>query len=84
MSVKCVLNVRCNATIRVLLKLFSFYLADNHKSITHGLGRYPDFVVVQLKLSNGYISEAGGKTEQLFAMISRMCLFLLLQYDLEQ
>ncbi|XP_056016994.1 uncharacterized protein LOC130053648 [Ostrea edulis] len=36
--------------------------ADNHKSITHGLGRYPDFVVVQLKLSNGYISEAGGVT----------------------
>jgi hypothetical protein len=34
---------------------------DNQKAITHGLGKYPDFVVVQLKLSNGYVSEAGGK-----------------------
>jgi hypothetical protein len=36
---------------------------NNHKAITHGLSRYPDFVVVQLKLSNGYVSEAGGKNK---------------------
>ncbi|XP_062573083.1 uncharacterized protein LOC134235014 isoform X2 [Saccostrea cucullata] len=29
-------------------------------SIPHHIGYYPDFVVVQLKLSNGYISEAQG------------------------
>nr|XP_022310970.1 uncharacterized protein LOC111116274 [Crassostrea virginica] len=35
---------------------------DSYKSFTHGLGRYPDLVVVQLKMNNGYVSEAGGVT----------------------
>lgn len=30
--------------------------------MTHGLSRYPDLVVVQLKMSDGYVSEAGGVT----------------------
>ena len=48
-----------------LRQVFNFtfnFSASEYKTITHGLGRYPDLVVVQLLLSNGYISEAGGKT----------------------
>lgn len=36
------------------------FKANNYQSLSHGMGRYPDLVVVQLKLTNGYVSEAGG------------------------
>lgn len=34
---------------------------NNYQSLFHGIGRYPDLVVAQLKLTNGYVSEAGGE-----------------------
>lgn len=47
--------------------------ANNYQSLSHGMGRYPDLVVVQLKLTNGYVSEAGGTKcyIQLFDFLSQ-------------
>ncbi|XP_061195953.1 sushi, von Willebrand factor type A, EGF and pentraxin domain-containing protein 1-like [Saccostrea echinata] len=42
--------------------LNAFKPGDSYKTITHELGRTPDFVVVQLKMTNGYVSEATGVT----------------------
>ncbi|XP_062587110.1 uncharacterized protein LOC134248727 [Saccostrea cucullata] len=39
-----------------------FKPGDSYKTITHGLVKTPDFVVVQLKMDNGYMSEAAGVT----------------------
>lgn len=38
----------------------SLFKGLNVKFISHGLGTVPDLVVVQVVMSNGYISEAGG------------------------
>lgn len=34
--------------------------ASPYADVQHGLGVYPDFVTVQLTLSDGYVSEAQG------------------------
>lgn len=34
--------------------------ASPYADVPHGLGVYPDFVTVQLTLSDGYVSEAQG------------------------
>lgn len=45
----------------VLFPVLYILTVNNHQSLSHGIGRYPDLVVVQLKLNNGYVSEAGGE-----------------------
>lgn len=45
----------------VLLPVLYILTVNNYQSLSHGIGRYPDLVVVQLKLNNGYVSEAGGE-----------------------
>ncbi|XP_062609278.1 uncharacterized protein LOC134271029, partial [Saccostrea cucullata] len=48
---------------------------ESYKTITHGLGKNPDFVVVQLKMTNGYVSEAAGVTfnSQVFKTRETIC-----------
>lgn len=38
----------------------SLFKGLNFKFVSHGLETVPDLVVVQVVMSNGYISEAGG------------------------
>lgn len=45
----------------VLFPVFYILTVNSYQSLSHGIGRYPDLVVVQLKLNNGYVSEAGGE-----------------------
>lgn len=40
---------------------------SSYTDIPHNIGYYPDLVIVQLKLPNGYISEAQGKVKLLLS-----------------
>uniref|UniRef100_K1R1M3 Uncharacterized protein n=1 Tax=Magallana gigas TaxID=29159 RepID=K1R1M3_MAGGI len=60
------------------------YTASSYQSVTHGLSRYPDLVVVQLKMSNGYVSEAGGVTFNSVSQKSQTICGTVFAYDDQQ
>ncbi|XP_062613868.1 uncharacterized protein LOC134275615 [Saccostrea cucullata] len=69
--VKIFVPVRNNESNKGVL----IFTGDSYKTIEHGLGEKPDFVVVQLKMTNGYVSEAAGVTfnSEVFKTYEKIC-----------